>query len=313
MEYILTTHNCHSFSRAAEQLYISQPALSAIVAKEEARLGVELFNRHTKPLQLTPAGETYIKAAKKIANIEKRLLKELQQQNTANRQELRFCSYAFLITHYLTDIVQQFQKEYQLDLKTEFREKRTEDALPLLQKGKADFVITTHARRVKGCASVPLLKEKVVLAVPAKYPINSKLHSYGLSFNEIAQGAANNLDYPAVALKYFADYPFILHYKTKEMYRRARRMFTRAGISPKIVASMDDFLLMYFVALAGQGISFMREGMIKYMEPSDKLIYYKIDDEDATYWVNVYYRSNSLSSSHHRQFLEYVKRYWGKD
>lgn len=53
MEYILAIAKFKSVSKAAENLFISQPALSAIVKKEEKRLGVELFDRQYKPLQLT--------------------------------------------------------------------------------------------------------------------------------------------------------------------------------------------------------------------------------------------------------------------
>lgn len=310
MEYILMTANCHSFSKAAAGLYISQPALSTIVSKEEARLGVELFNRHTKPLQLTPAGEIYITAAKKIANIENKLFLQLKNEHVAVHNEFVIYSCAFLITHFLTDIVARFQKQYDLKLQTEFVEKRTEDALPLLQKGKADFVITSHARKVKDCAFLPLLKEKVILAVPAHYAINHQLRAYGLSYHEIAQGAANDVNYPAVSIKYFADYPFILHNRTKEMYRRARRMFTNAGISPHIVSYMDDFMLMYFVALAGQGIVFLREAMVKYLEPSEKLVYYKVNDAEATYCVNVYYRPDHMGQENRQLFLDYCTTYW---
>ena len=82
MEYILTIANTQSVSKAAELLFISQPALSAIVKKEEKRLGVELFNRQFKPLQLTEAGEKYITAAKKIKEIEEK------QQNEAMAEVL---------------------------------------------------------------------------------------------------------------------------------------------------------------------------------------------------------------------------------
>ena len=50
MEYILAIAKFKSVSKAAENLFISQPALSAIVKKEEKRLGVELFDRQYKPL-----------------------------------------------------------------------------------------------------------------------------------------------------------------------------------------------------------------------------------------------------------------------
>ena len=52
-KYIKTIAQCHSFSKAAQILYISQPALSRFVKKVEDELGVSLFDRDTIPLGLT--------------------------------------------------------------------------------------------------------------------------------------------------------------------------------------------------------------------------------------------------------------------
>lgn len=306
MEYILKTAELQSFSRAAEQLFITQPALSAIVHKEELRLEVELFDRHVKPLELTEAGQLYVEAAHKIQLIEKKLQEKLSRQPRLQDSKLVIGSYAFLISSFLKDFVEAFQRQHEQVKEIELLERRTEEALPLLQKGKLDFAITTHARKVRGCSSLPLLKEQIILAVPKAYPINAKLRSYGLSYRDIAQGAAKNPLYKAVDFHYFADCPFIVHNKTKEMYRRARRMFKNAGFTPKIVAHMDDFLLMYFVALAGQGATFLREGMVKHLEPSDKLVYYKINDPETIYDVRVYYRTDSAAGLR-QAFLNYCQ------
>lgn len=313
MEYILTIAKTQSVSKAAEILFISQPALSAIVKKEEKRLGVELFNRQFKPLQLTEAGEKYIAAAKKIKEIEEKLLTELNYKEQGKLRKLSIASYAFLFTHFLAKFIQCFKKDYALDTDIELVEKRTEDALLLLQKGIFDFNITTHQRHVKGCASIPLLKEKVVIAVPKNFAINNYLSKYALNYQDIVNGAANDNRYSSVGISFFADCPFILHVKTKEMYRRARRIFRKGGINPPIVSYMEDFLLMYFVASSGQGIIFMREAMIKYMEPSDKLVFYKINDPITTYNVNVYYRKEDEKKFEIKAFLDYCTAYWQKN
>ena len=53
------------------ELYISQPALSAIILKLEDSLGTQIFDRSTKPISLTEAGEYYISCIEQIMNIEK--------------------------------------------------------------------------------------------------------------------------------------------------------------------------------------------------------------------------------------------------
>ena len=62
-KYIYEVYREKSFSKAAQNLYISQPSLSARVKKVEKEIGFPLFDRSTSPLQLTEVGEVYIKAA----------------------------------------------------------------------------------------------------------------------------------------------------------------------------------------------------------------------------------------------------------
>ena len=65
MQYVYELYKEGNFSRAAAKLFISQPALSMAIQKTEASIGMPLFDRSTRPMRLTPAGEIYIDAIKK--------------------------------------------------------------------------------------------------------------------------------------------------------------------------------------------------------------------------------------------------------
>ena len=70
-EYVRTIAEEGSFSRAAQKLYISQPALSAAVKKLEKELhGVPLFDRTVTPVTLTKAGRFYLEKAEVIDRLE---------------------------------------------------------------------------------------------------------------------------------------------------------------------------------------------------------------------------------------------------
>ena len=63
MNYVYEVYKEQSFSKAAENLYISQPALSSMIKKIETKIGMPLFDRSTSPIQLTECGKKYIKTA----------------------------------------------------------------------------------------------------------------------------------------------------------------------------------------------------------------------------------------------------------
>ena len=57
MRYFVTVADCHSITKAAQQLYISQPSLSRSTAAVEEEAGTLLLDRTTRPLSLTFAGQ----------------------------------------------------------------------------------------------------------------------------------------------------------------------------------------------------------------------------------------------------------------
>ena len=74
-EYVNTVYQEGSFSKAAQKLFVSQPALSASIKKIETELyGIPLFNRGVNPITLTPAGQFYLESMRKIAAIEEEIL-----------------------------------------------------------------------------------------------------------------------------------------------------------------------------------------------------------------------------------------------
>lgn len=66
LHYFLKVAEFLNFSRAAEALYISQPALSYQIAELERELGTELFTRDRRKVYLTPAGMALVEPAKSI-------------------------------------------------------------------------------------------------------------------------------------------------------------------------------------------------------------------------------------------------------
>ena len=67
LKYVYEIYKEGSFSRAAKNLYISQPSLSATIKKLEQDIGVTIFDRSTTPVQLTDAGKVYIETTRQIS------------------------------------------------------------------------------------------------------------------------------------------------------------------------------------------------------------------------------------------------------
>lgn len=75
IEYILAVAKWKSFGKAADQCYVTQSTLSAMVAKVEQQSGIQIFNRTTRPVSVTPKGEEILKQLRSL-NREYQLLEE---------------------------------------------------------------------------------------------------------------------------------------------------------------------------------------------------------------------------------------------
>ncbi len=304
MEYILQVDACASFSKAAANLFISQPALSAIIHKEEQRLNVKLFDRSVKPIKPTYAGQKYIEAAKKIKRIEDKLFKELAEADNQSK-EIIIGSSAFFFVNFINQLTQSFCL-HKPQVKFKCIEYSTEQALQKLQKKDVDLVITAHNSNIKNCSFVPIRSENIVLAVPADFEINKHLTSYALTLQDINSGKWLEEKYPSVPINFFSSYPFILHKKSKDMYKRAIRMFNNKNMHPTILGQIEDFYTLYFLARSGQGIVFLRDSLLRYMEPTPNLVFYKLDDSLATRNINIYYKHGCVTKNM-QEFIEFCK------
>ncbi|WZL73408.1 LysR family transcriptional regulator [Clostridiaceae bacterium 35-E11] len=101
MEYVYTVYLEKSFSKAAEKLFISQPALSATIKKLESKIKVPIFDRSTNPIQLTPAGKYYIKSIEKIMEIQNDMIEYFNSLAEEKQVSITIGSAAFFCAHIL--------------------------------------------------------------------------------------------------------------------------------------------------------------------------------------------------------------------
>ena len=81
LKYVLTIARKKNMTKAAEELYVSQSSLSQYLSRLEQEIGVQLFIRAKGELLLTPAGELYVEAARKVIQIQKDLYHNIRGLN----------------------------------------------------------------------------------------------------------------------------------------------------------------------------------------------------------------------------------------
>ena len=278
MDYVYEVYKEASFSKAAKNLYISQPALSAYIKKIEGELGVPLFDRSTSPIHLTEPGKMYIKAVLEVKAIENNLEKYFQDVTNLRTGKIAVGAANFFCSYILPDIIVEFKKNYP-NVDIDLFEVKTSYIQEELMKETIDLAIAAYYPDTKLFTNQPIAKENIILAVPRKFKINSELLSCSLSFQDIIKNKHLSPDYPAVNLNKFANEPFVMLRKGNDMYSRSTKMCQKAGFVPKTVMYLDQLMTSYHIACKGIGIAFIRDTIVKYAGDNKDICFYKLEDK----------------------------------
>lgn len=100
-----------SFARAARSLHISQPAVTKQIRALESELGLQLFTRSTRHVELTPAGESFYQDAKEIV-LKTQIAVSRAQRQSFSPKAIRIGVSTPAVLFYLQNVLSQFTERY---------------------------------------------------------------------------------------------------------------------------------------------------------------------------------------------------------
>ena len=173
-----------SFSKAAKQLFISQPSLSETVKKLEKELGFLLFDRSKSPLALTPQGVLYMEYLKEAFENERVMLNRIKSMSRTSRKELAITGGSFLSRTLLPRACREFLKIYSdVDIKLDFK-----DGMPLNNNFNSDFNLYVQYSYNNHMICIPLLEEQYFLAFTNDYAGAELLKPLAIGIDDVVNG-----------------------------------------------------------------------------------------------------------------------------
>lgn len=112
IEAFLAVVNEGSFTRAAEQLNLTQPSLSARIQQLEQNLGVELFQRDKRPVELTPSGAVFVDYAERGLSILAAGQEAVRAVQSGVSGRITVCCPYSLATYLMPEVVQRFSQAF---------------------------------------------------------------------------------------------------------------------------------------------------------------------------------------------------------
>lgn len=205
-------------SRAAETLFVTQPALTARIQSLERELGSPLFARSGRGLRLTDAGRAFLPHAERV----EAALRDGQQavaDVTSGRAGRLVLGAASSVSSYvLPSVLKRFRAEHPA-VELIVRTSHSERILELVVEGEVELGVA-RALRHPEVETLPLYREVVVLATHPLHPFARR-------------GSATLAEVGATGL--------ILFDRTSSYYDLIHELFLGAGVTPRTVMELDNF------------------------------------------------------------------------
>lgn len=272
-EYILTIAHCGSFSKAAEALHMTQPALSIAIRKTETRLGMPLFDRKKHPLQLTEAGAIYVRGLLKIQEVEQMVRRQLKDLDNLVTGSLQIGGSHYLNAHILPTLLTRFSTTYpgiQIDL----LESSSAHLASLLKERQLDLTFSCDPEFVQTFKHYSIFQDTILLAVPSAHPFQQQYGTMALSAAQVAAGSHLEDSCPALPLDALSSLEYIFLRPGNNLHDRVAELFRTAGCIPRIKTQVSQLATAYHLAKAGYAAAFICDRLVN---PHDReLTFYKL-------------------------------------
>ena len=174
IEYFLAVAEELSFTKAAEKMYVSQTAFTQQIRALEEQMGVQLFSRTKKKVELTPAGELFMIEGRQI-------LEHIENAFTHARDasagmtgglEIGFANYA---SNILANSLQEFHSRYP-NIKLHFKSYNPSVLLDRLRLGELDLIFSPifDPSVYQGCLLQEVSRVSLIAVLPSAHPLAGK-------------------------------------------------------------------------------------------------------------------------------------------
>ena len=235
LEYFRDLANILHFTKTADEISISQSALSRSIHKLETELGHPLFDRKKKEITLTPLGRQFLTHVERALNDIEEGRQELEHANDPQGGIINLSFIHSLGGGVLPHLLSEYKALYPA---TRFNLDQNNSAILAqdLIDGKSDLSLGSTMITMEHLAWTYLYSEEIYISVPKYHPLSGR---------------------SSVALKDIEHYPFITMKPPYSLRILTNQFCNLAGIRPEIIFEGDDTNTVAGLVAAGLGVSLL--------------------------------------------------------
>ncbi len=293
LRYLLAVSEARSVTKAAEQLYISQSALSHYIKNAELELGVPIFDRSTSPISLTYAGELYIESAKRILQETETLEKKIKDINHNMTGRIRIGFPRDRASYLCPYIIPEFRELYP-NMTVIVYTDGGKELLNGLREGKVDFAILPDSQKEddRGLVTEYLYSEEVLISAKPGYVDSADLGGNG----------------SYIKLEALEKYPYYILPQGRVTRNYTEKLLDNHGLDLKIALTMDSNIGCFRMSASGGGLAMVPIITISMTKCDLPVDIYRIGETGVMWNINGFYRKGAYLSKPEQDFLEIVKK-----
>lgn len=294
LHYFLAIARHQNLTKAAQELYISQPTLTKFLQKLERELGGKLFRKTGHRYNLTFLGQRYLEYARKATALHQDWQKELSDMRSSFKGELNIAFPSMRSVCLIPQLLPEFHQLHP-GVRINICEHGCGIQDELLTNVKLDFAIFSDWQPHPNLSYEPLKTEEILLVLHSGHPLASRAVP------------KEGCRYPWMDLSLLADNPFILHAPDQNTGRAAQQLFEQYHIQPPVPFLTRNSQTCIQLASMGLGACFAPESYVQYLALFWPMHAFSVGDPPNINRLVIGYRKNSYLSTYAQDFISIAK------
>lgn len=290
LEAFTAVVDCKSFSKAAKQLYLTQPTVSAHIAALEKELDTRLIVRTTKKLNITTQGYQLYDYAMAMLKIRDNIMNEF----TGSHKKIIELGASTIPSSYILPEVLSAFSHLNPDIYFHARLSDSMGVIEQVQNDSLDFGMVGTTIDDADLIFLPFLEDELVIVTPVT-PHYLQLEKEKADFSQMISE------------------PFILREKGSGTKKEIDKYFERKKIpvsNINVVARMNDLEAVKKSIVGGLGISILSAKSIQELKNSRQVIIFPLDKPAPKRQLYIVYKREHNLMPHIRQFIQFVRNYY---
>lgn len=175
-----------SFTRAADELHLSQPSLTVIVQQFEDIVGASLFDRTTRSVGLTPEGEDLYSVAERVVSDFDFAIRDIRLTASRRNSWVRLAVVSSIATQVMPDLLKRL-KETRPEIRVQLREGNSDEVRRLVRRNEVDIGFGSKDDTEAELAFKPVFRDRIGLLMRKNHPLTHKMRHGALRWEQLSE------------------------------------------------------------------------------------------------------------------------------